>query len=982
MTEKRFDIIVADKVARTIKEEITAIGNASRGTRGFVAQLKAEMQGLASAQGGMGGASTAAVRGMREEAAAATAARSALAAQRQEVEALTRAYQAQANAARSAANAPTGGAGSGSGPRNPAPPRTPRGAGTPNTTGAAANAARDIRQVGEASKLSAQYAAQLGFQLNDIGVSLASGQKPLTVFIQQGAQIAQIPAQAGITWKQFGQQTLNTLGVMKRTGDAALDAAAAQASAAAAAVAAANSQATSNVRVAETEVALATAQQEAAVTAAEQAAANARLTAANEALAASNTEAAVTARAQGAAQATAAEANAAASAASVRGLSGLARAGIIGAAAAALTAAALGSLTKEANNDSGLKTYTKAMGYSAAEVKKLNAVSVGFGDTFKAVFQVGARRIASAFGLSLSDMAAGFGRAMNRMATLARNTMAGTYALVAGTASAMAKVWQAGTTGKSVSLSDLGSSYKDAYGAAQGFMNDVVKQSRSNAKGRQDEMAKGFYDAPRAKKDPKGPKPWDRAQEWKNVNGELDAQIGLLDKYGDELDRANQLEQIAKKFRDHNVPLTAAETAALEAKITKMQEGRRVQEAMTAADEAANGPARKYQATVDALNNMLDKGKLNHEQYVEQMRMAERAYEDATDPLAKFNRELALNGRMIAEIGRGKDIRAYIQQMADAAEAQGKSIYQQGNSGEAANGDLVVNGSRKLTPEAQGLADKYAQQLNQRDYQQFFDANDSRQRYQDPSNDNYVLDHYKQLYGEIGRLRNKDVIDEAEAARRKQDLDRAYLDARLENTSKILGNLSVLQQSKNREVAAFGKAAAMTQATIDGIAAVQAALRGPPGPPWSYAIAASTGVAAAANVAKIAGIGFMRGGYTGNVPTDAPAGTVHGQEYVFDAAATKRIGVPALDAMRRGTRLNQPGNDNMGGQGQPRVTIIPMPGTYVEEVATSDDHIEMIVHRVGRANGGKWAASDMKKGANSQMGKAMKGSYGLQRADR
>ncbi|MDJ0631050.1 MAG: hypothetical protein QNJ44_22520, partial [Rhodobacter sp.] len=45
---------------------------------------------------------------------------------------------------------------------------------------------------------------------------------------------------------------------------------------------------------------------------------------------------------------------------------------------------------------------------------------------------------------------------------------------------------------------------------------------------------------------------------------------------------------------------------------------------------------------------------------------------------------------------------------------------------------------------------------------------------------------------------------------------------------------------------------------------------------------------------------FDRGGYTGNAPTGRATGIVHGQEYVMDAASTRRIGVQTLDAMRRG----------------------------------------------------------------------------------
>ena len=46
--------------------------------------------------------------------------------------------------------------------------------------------------------------------------------------------------------------------------------------------------------------------------------------------------------------------------------------------------------------------------------------------------------------------------------------------------------------------------------------------------------------------------------------------------------------------------------------------------------------------------------------------------------------------------------------------------------------------------------------------------------------------------------------------------------------------------------------------------------------------------------------GFEKGGYTGSMGTKDIAGVVHGQEYVFDAQATKRIGVDNLNAMRSG----------------------------------------------------------------------------------
>lgn len=986
MTEQRFDIIVQDKVAKTIKTELLAIGAAAGTTRGFIASLKAEMGTLASAAGGMNSTASASSRAMREEAAASNVASQALVKQRQEADALTRSLREQAKAERDLASARSAGArqpaggGVPFGPPAPGPAPTPRSGGTSGgTASSAAQAARSIKQVGDASGLAAHQAANLGFQLNDVFVSLASGQKPMTVFIQQGAQIAQIPAQGGMSWREFAKAATVSLGVIERTGNAALDAAAKQAAQAAAAVAQANASVVSNVRVAETEVALATAQQQVAVTAAEQAAAAARLTAANEALAASNSEAAVTAKALATAQGNAAEAQTASAAASARSLSTLGIVGIATAAALGVAAAGIALLTREANKDDGLKTYTKEMGYTSAEVKKLNAVTVTFGDTAKAVFQVGFRRIAAEFGFNASDIKKTWNSMLDDILADTRKNVSEIYGLIVAikrtgdrdvrTLGDPKKLW-----------SDIKKDYAEATADADRAFGDVIKQSRKNSQDRQSTMATAMYDKPRDKKD-RTAKGWDRSQELKNTNAELDAQINLLGLYGDELERANQLEQIAKKFRDHNVPLTKDETAALSAKIQKLQEGRRVQEAMTAADEAANGASRKYEDTISALNNMLESGKLSLQQYNEQMNLATRAFEDATDPLAALNRELQRNGELMGLYGRDKDVASYIQQLQQAAEAQGKSIFERPPAAVNDNGEIIANGpTKRLTPEAQGMVDQYRQQQKQTEYGQYFEQNDSRTGMQDPNDDSYVLNHHKELYEELKRLRDEDVISEGEAAQRKKDLDKDYLDARLSYTQNILGNLTVLSQSKNRELAAIGKAAAIAEATIDGVRAVQKALAAPPGPPYTIPTAIAVGVMSAANVAKIAGIGFEKGGYTGNGGTKDIAGAVHGQEYVFDAAATKRIGVPALDAMRRGTQLSQPANSNGGGG--TNVTIRPMPGVYMEEVRTPTGEIEMIARRITREEAPKAVAADLRRGGNSHTGQAMKGSYGLQRNDR
>jgi hypothetical protein len=47
--------------------------------------------------------------------------------------------------------------------------------------------------------------------------------------------------------------------------------------------------------------------------------------------------------------------------------------------------------------------------------------------------------------------------------------------------------------------------------------------------------------------------------------------------------------------------------------------------------------------------------------------------------------------------------------------------------------------------------------------------------------------------------------------------------------------------------------------------------------------------------------GHAAGGYTGSGPTNKISGFTHGQEFVLNAGATKRLGLPLLQAMNAGT---------------------------------------------------------------------------------
>ncbi|WVW77407.1 tail length tape measure protein [Stenotrophomonas phage vB_SmaS_Bhz59] len=113
-----------------------------------------------------------------------------------------------------------------------------------------------------------------------------------------------------------------------------------------------------------------------------------------------------------------------------------------------------------------------------------------------------------------------------------------------------------------------------------------------------------------------------------------------------------------------------------------------------------------------------------------------------------------------------------------------------------------------------------------------------------------TLAAYQNTYAQIDALRQADLISEQTAQQLKARADVELAEKRLANQRTFFSTLAGLSSSENRKLAAIGKAAAVTQATIDGVLAVQKALSSAP-PPANYALAAATGVVAAANVAQI-----------------------------------------------------------------------------------------------------------------------------------
>lgn len=247
------------------------------------------------------------------------------------------------------------------------------------------------------ARLGANDLVNVGFQLQDIFVSLAGGQNPFLVLIQQGSQLGGIMAQTGVSASGMAKAVLGLAIVTTPTAAASAALAAAQAAVAGATTAA--SAAGTRAAIASAE--LAVAEEAATLAGTAGTAAQHRVALAQAEVAATAGVAAAAVRQLAAAEAAAAGAGTAAAASATAALAPWLAALLPVAAAVAAAAVAIKLLQNEANDGRSMKAYATSLGLTAKEVRNLDDVTVTFGDTAKAVFQVVGAAIWSGIGPSV-----------------------------------------------------------------------------------------------------------------------------------------------------------------------------------------------------------------------------------------------------------------------------------------------------------------------------------------------------------------------------------------------------------------------------------------------------------------------------------------------------------------------------------------------------------------------------------------------------
>ena len=117
------------------------------------------------------------------------------------------------------------------------------------------------------------------------------------------------------------------------------------------------------------------------------------------------------------------------------------------------------------------------------------------------------------------------------------------------------------------------------------------------------------------------------------------------------------------------------------------------------------------------------------------------------------------------------------------------------------------------------------------------------------------------------------------------------------------------------------------------------------------------------NIKSIRAEGFKDGGYTGNMGRNQVAGVVHGQEYVLNADATRRVGRGTLDALNNGGTLESGGGVNV---------IINVPQGY-KAVQTQSENgvtIDIVENMINQS----WGNVNR---PNSNESRAIQGAFGI-----
>jgi len=408
------------------------------------------------------------------------------------------------------------------------------------------------------------------------------------------------------------------------------------------------------------------------------------------------------------------------------------------------------------------------------------------------------------------------------------------------------------------------------------------------------------------------------------VNLRLDDEIARMRTLRDERAIQQRLDQIEEQLAQKKITLNNEERASIEAKVRALEEYRYVQAESDRIYEEATGPLRTYNATLAAAQDLLSRNAINQQQYQEQVARAARTYAETTDPLFGYNDAIAKASATTGLYGVELERAIYLQGIQQDLEQKGKSIY------DASTGALTAK-VQALVAENDALRQ---QQFIQSQLSGVLDPILNQQR---------EIDAQSSVYAELDRLRQDDLIKEDLYQQAKAALFVKYNEQKLTAASDFFGALADVTKNGTGVVGAISKAAAVADATIQGYLAVQKALASAP-PPFNYVAAAAVAIKTGANVAGI--ISTNAGSFeTGGQFMVAGRGGIDQNNINMNVTRGERVTIETPKQQRQ----NDARNDAQAAPAQANVKILNSldPRIALDAVDTADGE-QLIINIITR----------------------------------
>ncbi len=549
----------------------------------------------------------------------------------------------------------------------------------------------------------------------------------------------------------------------------------------------------------------------------------------------------------------------------------------------------------EVEDDAGLKEYTKTLGLTKQEMKELKDVSVTAGDMFSGLWKTISDR--TGVDESIRDFKSFIIDQFKKALNACGSAIAELYGAIVGTFRATKKTWSMfpamlgdlfvqgvnaaiGSIEKLVNASIAGvnrfasganallgadlfgqinevqlgrvenqwagaakqvrdtfkaeveGATNEAKGAMKSFFDDWKKNSIQAAKdrlrGQADKIKDDRGPGPKGKEDKTAE---NRAHALSMVNMELDKELARMKLLKDERAVQQRMDQIEQSLAQKKITLNETERASIEGKVRAIEAYKFVQSELDRMYEEAIGPQRDFNSTLQAGKELLDQGAISVAQYGQQVELAKRKLAEAKDPLFAIKEGLTQAEAALGKYGLAAQQAAFYETIRQAALQKGIVMSPQYVAGVNAETDALMKRNAAILQQQQ-IESTVGQIVNPM------------------LQDQMMLQNKQFYYDELTRMADAYDLSEGQRMQARFALDAMFMEKRLQNASKFFGDLSSLSRSGNKKLAMIGKAAAVAQATIDGVLAVQKALASAP-PPVNFALAAAAGVAAAVNVATI-----------------------------------------------------------------------------------------------------------------------------------